>query len=69
MVDLREKRMEKSLTQEQLAEKVYVGRTTISNIECGFALPSVETAKLIGAALGFDWTQFLKQVEQKHKNF
>lgn len=58
MIDLKKQRMEKGMTQEQLANKVGVVRTTISNIECGLMRPSVEVAKLIGAELEFDWTLF-----------
>lgn len=50
--------MNKDLTQEQLAEAVGLGRTAISNIECGISRPSVETAKAIGKVLEFDWTLF-----------
>jgi DNA-binding XRE family transcriptional regulator len=39
------------LTQQQLAEKIGVGRATIARIEAG-ALPSVRIALAIGRALG-----------------
>lgn len=57
-MDLRKIREDEGLTQEQLAEKVGVVRTTISNIECGLSLPSVPTAKAIGEVLNFDWKDF-----------
>lgn len=60
MVDLKTIRAERGMTQEQLAEEVGVIRQTISNIECGVALPSVETAKAIGKILEFDWAEFFR---------
>lgn len=58
MINLTEKRKSKNMSQEELAEKVGVIRQTISNIECGIAKPSVDTAKKIGEVLGFEWTDF-----------
>lgn len=60
MVDLKKIRTEKGMTQEQLAAEAGVIRQTISNIECGIALPSVETAKAIGNILDFDWAEFFR---------
>lgn len=58
MVDLKNIRLKHGMTQEQLAKKVGVVRTTISNIECGLMQPSVQTAKLIAKILDFNWTEF-----------
>ncbi len=55
---LRNKRLEKQLTQAQLAEIVGADATMISKIEVGDRRPSVELAKKIAEALGFDWTRF-----------
>ena len=55
---LRNKRLEKQLTQAQLAEMVGADATMISKIEVGERRPSVELAKKIAEALGFDWTRF-----------
>lgn len=60
MFDLKQKRINKGMTQEQLAKKVGVVRTNISNIECGYTRPSVDTAKLIADVLEFDWTEFFE---------
>ena len=60
MFDLKQKRIDKGMTQEQLAKMVGVVRTNISNIECGYTRPSVDTAKLIANVLGFDWTEFFE---------
>lgn len=55
---LRNKRLEKQLTQAQLAKIVGADATMISKIEVGDRRPSVELAKKIAEALGFDWTRF-----------
>lgn len=60
MIDLKARRLEKGMTQEQLAVESGVVRTAISNIESGLAKPSIATAKAIGAALGFDWWKFFE---------
>lgn len=58
MVDLKKIRSEKGMTQEQLAAAIGVVRQTISNIECGLALPSITNAQAIAQVLDFDWTNF-----------
>lgn len=58
MIDLKAKREAKGMTQEQLAEKVGVVRQTISNIECGLALPSIPNAQAIAQVLEFNWADF-----------
>lgn len=56
---VKKKRLEKKLTQKQLADKLFVGRTTISMIESdGRYIPSTQLAKALGQELGFDWTMF-----------
>ena len=56
---LKKRRIAKKMTQSQLAEKVFVGRTTISMIESNANyLPSPQLAKLLGQELDFDWTIF-----------
>lgn len=61
MIDLKTKRTEKGLTQQQLADQIHCVRTVIANIECGIAQPSIETAKAIGRALEFDWWEFFEE--------
>ena len=55
---LRNKRLEKQLTQAQLAEMVGADATMISKIEVGDRRPSVELAKKIAEVLRFDLTRF-----------
>ena len=57
MNTIRQHRTARGLTQKQLADICGVTRTHITNIETGEFSPSVEVAKKIGQALGFDWTE------------
>lgn len=50
------------ITQEELADKVGLKRSTIASIEAGINTPSVATAKLIANELNFDWTLFFEEV-------
>jgi len=52
------------MTQEQLAKKVGISRTMITEIENGNANPSVDVAKKIAAVLEFPWTKFYDDDEQ-----
>lgn len=61
MINLREVRTSKEMSQVELAKECGVIRQTISNIECGLSKPSVELAKKIGEILGFDWTLFFEK--------
>lgn len=55
---LKDLRIEKSLTQVQVAEKAKIKRTTYSSIEQGRRNPSVKNAMRIAEVLEFDWTIF-----------
>lgn len=54
---LRKKRKEKGLTQTELAHRVHVAQSMISNIENGVRSPSVALARRLGAALEVEWTE------------
>jgi len=56
-----------NMTQEQLAKKVGISRTMITEIENGNANPSVKVAKKIAAVLGIDWTRFYEEVSEEDK--
>lgn len=58
MVDLKEIRTKKNITQKKLADIVGVKRVTITNIENGINKPSISTAKKLGDYFGFDWKIF-----------
>ena len=55
MIDIKKARLEKGMTQRELAKRVGVVPQQISNIELGYNMPSVQTAMLIGKELGINW--------------
>jgi DNA-binding XRE family transcriptional regulator len=61
MIDLKARRTEMRMTQQQLADEIHCVRTVIANIETGLAQPSIPTAKAIGQALGFNWWEFFEE--------
>lgn len=60
MINLKDLRTEKGYTQEELASKCDVLRTTISMIENDVNKPSVELAKKLGEVLDVDWKGFFE---------
>ncbi len=63
MIDLRKVRLERGMTQNELAEHTGVCRQNISNIECGLTKPSINTAKKIAKVLGVSWEDFFSDEE------
>lgn len=61
MINLKEVRKSKGLTQEELAAKCDVQRTTVTMIETGENLPSVQLAKKLAEVLDVDWTEFFNE--------
>jgi putative transcriptional regulator len=55
---LANKRKEKGLTQQVMANKIGVSRQYYNDIENNKRQPSVGTAQKIGEILGVDWTIF-----------
>ena len=55
---LKELRVSKNLTQENLANLIGISRTMITEIENGNASPSIQSAKKIAYILGFSWIKF-----------
>ena len=60
MVNIKELRIAKGFTQEQLANECGVQRTTITMIELGENKPSVELAKRLGTIFEIDWKGFFE---------
>ena len=60
MINLKEMRIAKGLTQEQLANECGVQRTTITMIETGENKPSVPLAQKLGQVLEVDWKGFFE---------
>lgn len=58
---LKNRRVEKGMTQQTVADESEIARGAYSNIENGERRPSVEVAKRIAAVLGFDWTRFYEE--------
>ncbi len=58
---MKNKRLEKGLTQKQLAELTGLTQSAISRYEKGTRRPTPEHAKLIAKVLGFDWTEFFEE--------
>ena len=56
MLNVKELRTAKGLTQEQLAKECEVQRTTITMIEIGENKPSVELAKKLGKIFEVAWS-------------
>ncbi len=63
-MNLREKRIEKGITQKQLAIAVGKRQSSITRFERGLNRPKPATAKKIAAVLGFDWTEFYKEEDE-----
>lgn len=57
MRNIKSKRLEKGLTQEQLAKKAHVTRQYLNMLENGKCQCSIKTARLIAEALDCDWTE------------
>lgn len=66
---LKELREQKAYTQEEVAKKAGIERTTYASIEQGRRNPSVSKAMRIASVLDFDWTLFFdkKLLETTHK--
>jgi putative transcriptional regulator len=55
---LKKRRLNKELTQKEIADLVGISRSTYAMIESGERNPSVSVAKRIAGVLKFDWTIF-----------
>ena len=64
-MNLREFRIKKGLTQQELATKIGKDRTLITKIENERTFPSVATAKLIARELDINWTIFFEKIVVK----
>ena len=60
MIEIREMREKKNLTQEELGTRAEISQQTVAAIENGTRRPSVETAKKIAKVLKFKWTKFFE---------
>jgi len=56
---MRAARMERGLTQQELADKVGVARVTIARVEAALARPSIDLLENVAKALGVKLTELL----------
>lgn len=59
-INIKEKRVERSMTQTELAEKVNVNQSMICQIERGTKVPSLPLGQEIAQALGCDIKNLLE---------
>lgn len=59
---LKDIRLSKNMTCKDIALKAGVSPEFITMIENGSRRPSVNVAKAIATELGFDWTEFYKEI-------
>jgi putative transcriptional regulator len=57
---LKEIRLKNEMSQEQLAEKLNINRSTIAMIETGKNQLTVQLAKQIAEILGCNWTEMFE---------
>jgi len=61
---LREKRIDKGHTIQELADKCELSYVTMSNIELGKTRPSISTLKTIGEALGMEYFELRQKLKE-----
>lgn len=59
---------EKNESQQAIADQIGITRQYYNYIERGLRNPSVKTAKRIAKVLGFHWTLFFEESNNKTKN-
>ncbi len=67
MTWLEEKRVAADLTQSEVAKGAAIARGSYANIENEERRPSVDVAKRIAAVLGFEWTRFFEDAEEREE--
>lgn len=54
-------RIDKGMTQKQLADALGVGQSIIARWETGGRVPKMQTLQRIAAALGVDWIELIQK--------
>ena len=62
---LKKSRMERGLSQTQLAEKIGIGNSAVGKYENGARDPSVKVAKAIAFVLNLNWTRFFECYDEE----
>ena len=65
---IKQLRTENNLTQKQLADKLHVGKTTISNYETGYSQPDIETQNILADLFDVSVDYLLGRDNTKSKN-
>ena len=61
---MKKKRIERGMTQKQLAALTGLSQSVISRYENGTRRPAPEHAMIIAEILGFDWTEFYMKEDE-----
>ena len=65
MNTMRERRLERGMSQVQLAAAIGTTQGAVARFEKGTRQPKPSTAKKIADVLGFSWTEFYEDKEEK----
>ena len=60
-MNLKEKRIKKGMTQQEVADAVGITDMAVSYYESGQRIPKPAMAKRLGELLGFDWTELYEE--------
>lgn len=60
-IDLKGKRIEQNMTQQQLAKAIGSGQSSVSRFEAGVLRPKPEIAQRLGKVLDFDWKEIYEE--------
>ena len=60
-MNLKEKRIKRGMTQQEVADAVGITKATYCNIELGKRSTKVKTAKRIAKVLKFKWTELYEE--------
>ena len=60
-MNLKEKRIKKGMTQQEVADAVGITDMAVSYYESGQRIPKPAMAKKLGELLGFDWTELYEE--------
>ena len=60
-INLKAKRIEQKMTQQQLARAIGSGQSSVSRFESGKLRPKPEIAQKLGRVLDFDWKEIYEE--------
>ena len=64
-MNLKEKRIKKGMTQQEVADAVGITDMAVSYYESGQRIPKPAMAKKLGELLGFDWTELYEEDDKE----